>query len=72
MSFKKKLNQLKIDLEIQKPEFTLPDDTPVTCCECDWKGIISDCETEMDSEGWEYPEYEVLVCPKCEEYSIEF
>ena len=57
-------------------EWVLPDDTPCYCCDaydhdCNWKGVISDCETEMDSEGWEYPEYEVLVCPNCGEYTIE-
>lgn len=52
----------------------LPDDCPCHCedDECGWNGTISDCETAMDSEGWEYPEYEVLVCPKCGEYSIMF
>lgn len=40
-------------------------DVPVTCGECDWAGKVDDCETEMDSEGWEYPEYLVLICPKC-------
>jgi len=35
------------------------------CTECEWKGMVTDCETEMDSEGWEYPEYEVSICPKC-------
>lgn len=69
MGMKKMLKHLR---EIQnKDEFTLPDDTPVICQECDWKGIITNCEVEMDSEGWEYPEYEVLVCPNCGEYSIE-
>jgi len=69
MGMKKMLAHLR---EIQqKDEFTLPDDTPVSCCECDWKGIITDCSIEMDSEGWEYPDYEVLVCPSCGEYSIE-
>jgi len=69
MGMKKMLKHLR---EVQnKDEFTLPDDTPVICCECDWKGKLIDCETEMDSEGWEYPEYEVLVCPNCGEYSIE-
>ncbi len=52
----------------------VPDDEKVFCEDpgCDWKGILSDCETEMDSEGWEYPEYEVLVCPKCGAYSVSF
>lgn len=52
----------------------LPDDCQCHCeeSECEWTGIISDCETEMDSEGWEYPDFEVLVCPKCGNYSVSF
>ena len=63
-----------IDREEFVEDNRLPDNTPCHCEEegCEWEGIISDCETEMDSEGWEYPEYEVLVCPKCGEYSIMF
>ncbi len=52
----------------------VPDNEPVSCenTDCNWKGVLSDCKTEMDSEGWEYPEYEVLVCPKCGEHSVTF
>ena len=67
MSFKKSLKELKK----KKDKFTIPGYAIATCQECDWKGKVEDCNTEMDSEGWEYPEYEVLVCPKCGEYSIE-
>jgi len=64
---------LKPDVECDKIESDsgIPDDHIVICCDCDWKGLISDCEVEMDSEGWEYPEYEVLVCPRCGETNIE-
>ena len=67
------LKELELD-DGEELERGLPDDTPCFCeyAECGWKGIISDCETAMDSEGWENPEYEVLVCPKCGEYSIGF
>jgi len=47
-----------------------PDNAPVYCDSCGWKGILSDCEVSTDSEGWEYPEYQVLVCPKCNEFSV--
>jgi len=64
---------LKFDVEDCKIEsdHRIPDDHIVKCGDCQWKGVISDCEVEMDSEGWEYPEYEVLVCPKCGEINIE-
>ena len=39
----------------------------MVCPECDWKGPWGDCEIEMDSEGWEYPEYQVALCPRCGE-----
>ena len=57
---------------VEPNSLLIPDDCPCYCGEedCGWKGIISDCEIAIDSEGWEYPEYEVLVCPKCGEYSI--
>lgn len=33
-----------------------------TCC---WVGRLKDCGTDWESEGWEYPEYQVAICPKC-------
>ena len=65
----------ELELVDECDDNSLPDDTPCHCenyDDCGWEGIISDCETAMDSEGWEYPEYEVLVCPKCGDYSIGF
>ncbi len=62
-------DKIKI-LEETNNKIKAPDNAKVFCEECDWKGILSDCETAMDSEGWEYPEYEVIVCPKCGEYSV--
>ena len=35
------------------------------CSSCGWKGPVSDCETQWESEGWEYPEYQIHLCPKC-------
>lgn len=51
----------------------LPDDWSVKCLylECGWEGIISECETEMENDGWENPPYEVLVCPRCGGTDIE-
>jgi hypothetical protein len=37
------------------------------CSICNWKGKTSDCETEWESEGWEYPEYQIHICPKCKD-----
>lgn len=42
----------------------IPDNTPAYC-ECGRKGILRDCGSEMESEGWEYPDYIVATCPKC-------
>ena len=33
---------------------------------CGWKGTADQCGQKMESEGWEYPEYPVATCPKCE------
>ena len=35
------------------------------CSNCGWKGKTSVCETEMESDGWEYPQYEIHLCPVC-------
>ena len=61
-------------IEVDDKTDKLPDDCPCYCEEagCNWKGVLSDCETAIDSEGWEYPEYEVLVCPNCGGLSILF
>ena len=47
----------------------LPDDWSVSCPndDCNWEGVLSDCGTEWESEGWEYPEYQIATCPKCGE-----
>jgi len=47
----------------------IPSDLAVSCDneECNWHGLLQDCDIERDSEGWENPEYEVPVCPKCGE-----
>jgi len=37
------------------------------CSICGWEGECSDCETEWESEGWEYPEYQTHICPVCED-----
>ena len=35
------------------------------CESCGWEGNPNECETIKESEGWEYPEYEVDLCPNC-------
>lgn len=35
------------------------------CSNCGWKGPTADCETSLESDGWEYPEYRIHLCPKC-------
>lgn len=37
------------------------------CSNCGWSGKTSDCETEMESDGWEMPSYQIHLCPKCED-----
>lgn len=37
------------------------------CSICGWKGKCSGCETAWESDGWEYPQYEIHLCPKCED-----
>lgn len=41
------------------------------CNNCDWSGKVDDAIAEIESDGWEYPEYTVHNCPKCEEGFIE-
>jgi len=54
----------------EENKFRIPDYAEARCNVCDWKGKVKDCPVEIDSEGWEYPDYEVLVCPKCGEIDI--
>jgi len=35
------------------------------CSNCGWQGDRMDCESEWESEGWEYPDYQVDLCPVC-------
>lgn len=37
------------------------------CSNCGWEGFCHECETEWESEGWEYPSYQVHLCPKCDD-----
>lgn len=37
----------------------------VRCSECRYEGPVEGCETEEESEGWEYPSYTVHICPAC-------
>jgi len=46
--------------------------TPNTCdmCKCGncgWEGKCSDCETDWESDGWEMPQYQIHLCPNCED-----
>ena len=41
-----------------------------SCEECGWEGKVDDCEKEWEQEGWEYPRYQVVLCPKCEDGGV--
>lgn len=70
MDFEKLVEEMS--LECSKPDELEPD--TAKCGDCRWKGPISECGRELESEGWEYPSYWVDICPKCgyaiEEYTI--
>lgn len=34
-------------------------------CQCGWEGKLEGLCTETESEGWEYPDYLVSLCPTC-------
>lgn len=46
--------------KIPKPDIAI-------CSNCGGRFPVGDCPTRMESEGWEYPEYEVDDCPVCED-----
>jgi hypothetical protein len=50
------------DMEIEQSD---PVDLEKPFCECGWKGELGDCGKEIDSEGWEYPDYMIATCPNC-------
>ena len=49
----------------KSPRNRIPNGIPVSCYECGWFGVIEDCPVEMESDGWEFPSYEICVCPEC-------
>lgn len=38
-----------------------------SCSNCGWEGYTSVCETDTESDGWEYPTYIIHLCPVCED-----
>jgi hypothetical protein len=59
---KNDLIELNDDLNTIK----IPDDHIWHCDECDWRGLVQDCETESEPVGFiEGPWYEQPICPKC-------
>ena len=48
----------------------VPIEARVVCESCGWEEKSEDCEVGVESDGWEYPEYEVLLCPSCGEGSV--
>ena len=41
--------------------------TMCKCSNCGWKGSTKGLETEIESEGWEYPQYTIHLCPECDD-----
>lgn len=39
-------------------------EVPMECSKCDWRGIVDDCEPDVDGDG-------SLGCPKCGSICIE-
>jgi hypothetical protein len=37
------------------------------CDGCGYEPFLYECTTEVESDGWEYPDYIVDICPKCGE-----
>ena len=70
-----------INVHTTEKDLEWPPDTPVSCeggnpledgTPCGWKGTLAECQIGMDSEGYEYPEYAALICPRCGNFSITF
>ena len=36
-----------------------------SCSNCGWNGKTEGLETSWESEGWEYPDYQIDLCPVC-------
>lgn len=58
--------QSKLDLS-KVEEKSAPLTDMCGCSQCGWKGKVSDCQTEWESDGWEMPSYQVHICPVCED-----
>ncbi len=35
--------------------------------DCKWRGLICDCDTGIEQDGWEAKPYEIPICPICGE-----
>jgi hypothetical protein len=57
--------QLHLELIALDEASKIPQVNAAHCSECEWKGPLSECETEMVQECWEHPQYRIHVCPKC-------
>ena len=58
-----------------RPEDEFDKDDIAICGEgCKWKGKISECDEEIETEGfgWESDSYEVHICPKCGEVISDY
>ena len=62
LAFSEWFEILSKEINPKEPEFT-----HCSCTTCGWKGLVSDCETEQEQDGWENPPYTIHLCPICED-----
>lgn len=61
-----------MNLKSVQPTQARPTMDMCSCPKCGWEGQVAECERERESEGWEYPEYWIHICPKCGEVCEEY
>lgn len=61
------MKTFKLDVIAFTEEIDHPLADMCRCSICGWKGKVSKCETEWESDGWEYQPYQIHLCPKCKD-----
>ena len=56
-----------IEFKISEDSIYKEAPTHCSCSECNWNGLITECENDWEQESWEYPPYMVHYCPICED-----
>lgn len=60
---------MKTDIvfDLTRPNSEYPYHDIAKCSQCGWRGNVSECDTDMEQDGWEGTPYMIHLCPRCED-----